>query len=79
MHGGSGISNEEVVLAIKNGGIVKVNVNTEMRQAFRDSLEKALKENPDEYAVYKIMPPVISTVQAVVEHKIDIFGSEGKL
>ncbi len=79
MHGGSGISDEEVKAAVKEGGIAKINVNTEMRQAFRDNLEKALKENPDQYAVYKIMPQVISAVQKVVEHKIEVFGSEGKL
>ena len=79
MHGGSGISDEEVKAAIKEGRIAKINVNTEIRRAFRDNLEKALKENPDQYAVYKIMPDVIAAVQKVVEHKIEVFGSEGKL
>ena len=78
MHGGSGISDEQVRQAIQVGGVVKININTELRQAFRVSLEKALRENPDEYAVYKIMPAVISAIQSVVEHKIDIFGSGGK-
>lgn len=79
MHGGSGIPDEEVKEAIKVGGIVKVNVNTELRAAFRDTLEKTLKENPDEYALYKIMPPVLSKVQDVVARKIDAFGSSGKV
>lgn len=79
MHGGSGISDEEVRQSIKEGEIVKINVNTEMRKAFREGLEKALKERPDEYAVYKIMPSVIENVQKVVEHKIDVFGSAGKV
>jgi len=78
MHGGSGISDEEVRQAIAVGGIAKININTELRQAFRVSLEKALRESPDEYAVYKIMPKVITAIQEVVEHKIDIFGSGGK-
>ncbi|OGY22922.1 MAG: hypothetical protein A2172_03235 [Candidatus Woykebacteria bacterium RBG_13_40_15] len=78
MHGGSGISDEQVKEAIKVGGIVKVNINTELRQAFRDTTEKVLSEKPEEYAVYKIMPTVISAIQEVVEHKIDIFGSVGK-
>jgi fructose-bisphosphate aldolase class II len=79
MHGGSGISDEEVRQSIEVGKIVKINVNTEMRKAFREGLEGALKENPDEYAVYKLMPSVMSGIQAVVEHKIDIFGSADKL
>ena len=78
MHGGSGISDDQVREAIRVGGIVKININTEMRQAFRLSLEKVLRENPDEYAVYKLMPEVISAIQRVVEHKIETFGSEGK-
>ena len=78
MHGGSGINDEEVRQAIEEGKIAKINVNTEMRKAFREGLEKALRDNPEEYAVYKLMPSVIENVQKVVEHKIDVFGSGGK-
>lgn len=77
MHGGSGISDEVVRKAIKIG-IVKVNINTELRVAFRDALEKVIADS-QEVAVYKMMPPVIEAVQKVVEHKIKIFGSEGKV
>ena len=49
-----------------------------MRYAFRTELEKVLRENPDEYAVVKLMPQVYSAVQAVVEEKIQAFGSAGK-
>lgn len=78
LHGGSGIPDDQVQEAIKRG-IVKVNINTEMRQAFRDSLEKTLDKNPDEYAMYKIEPEVLEAVQKIVEHKIDIFGSINKV
>lgn len=78
LHGGSGISNEQVQEAIKLG-IVKVNINTQMRQAFRDELEEELKDNPDEYAMYKLEPQVIEAVQKVVEDKIEVFGSGGKI
>lgn len=77
MHGGSGIRDEDVKEAIKVGKIVKINVNTEMRLAFRKALEKSLKEST-EVAAYKIMDPVITAVQKVVEEKIKLFGSEGK-
>ena len=78
MHGGSGISDDQVKEAIKVGGIVKVNINTELRRAFKDTTEKVLSEKNEEYAVYKLMPEVISAIQSVVEHKIGIFGSTGK-
>lgn len=78
LHGGSGIDDEQVKEAILRG-IVKVNINTEMRQAFRDTLEEVLKENPNEYAMYKNEGPVIESVQKVVEHKIEVFGSVNKI
>lgn len=77
MHGGSGIPEDQVKEAIKVGRIVKINVNTEMRIAFREAIEKVMAES-DEVAVYKMMPPVIEAVQDVVEAKIRLFGSAGK-
>lgn len=78
LHGGSGIPDDQVKQAIDRG-INKVNVNTEMRQAFRDTLEQVLKENPKEYAMYKIEQPVIDAISKIVEHKIQVFGSFGKI
>jgi fructose-bisphosphate aldolase, class II len=37
-----------------------------------------LKENPNEYAVVKLMPQVYGAVQAVIEEKISAFNSAGK-
>ena len=59
-------------------GVSKVNINSDMRFAFRTALEKTLADNPDQFAVVKIMDPVRDPVQAVVEEKIKSFGSEGK-
>jgi fructose-bisphosphate aldolase, class II len=78
LHGGSGIPDEEVRGAVERG-IVKVNINTEMRQAFKDSLTATLAQNPQEYAMYKIEKPVLESVQKVVEHKIDVFGSANRV
>ena len=77
LHGGSTIPGGVIKIAIKVGGIVKINVNTELRMAFRETLEKVLKTS-DEVAVYKLMPPVIEAIQAVVEKKIKLFGSIGQ-
>jgi fructose-bisphosphate aldolase, class II len=79
MHGGSGIPAEQVKEAIKVGKIVKVNVNTELRQAYRDALAEKLGEQPNEYTMYKLMPDVILAVTAVVEAKIEVLGSANKL
>ena len=76
LHGGSGLLAEDVKMAIKMG-VVKVNVNTELRIAYRQTLENVLRGS-DELAIYKIMPPVIAAVQKVVEEKIQLLGSAGK-
>jgi len=77
LHGGSGLLEEDVKQAIAIGRVVKVNVNTELRIAYRETLENVLKGS-EEIAIYKIMPPVIAAVQKVVEGKIQLFGSSGK-
>jgi len=77
LHGGSGTPGHYFVDAVKIG-VTKVNINTDMRVAYRKALEKALADNPTEYAVVKLMDKVIAAVQEVVESKIDMFNSSGK-
>lgn len=77
LHGGSGTPGEFFEKAAQIG-VSKVNINSDMRIAYRDTLLKVLNENPKEYAVIKLMPEVITAVQKVVESKIKVFGSKGK-
>lgn len=77
LHGGSGTPLHYFEEAARIG-VSKININSDMRVAFRETLEKVLRENPDEYAVVKLMPQVYGAVQAVVEEKIHAFGSAGK-
>jgi len=77
LHGGSGTPLEYFQKAAQIG-VSKININSDMRVAFRETLEKVLREHPDEYAVVKLMPEVFGAVQAVVEEKINAFGSVGK-
>ncbi|MDB5165882.1 MAG: fba, fructose,6-bisphosphate aldolase [Candidatus Saccharibacteria bacterium] len=77
LHGGSGTPLHYFEEAAKIG-VSKININSDMRYAFRKTLEKVLAENPDEYAVVKLMPQVYEAVQAVVEEKISAFGSSNK-
>lgn len=79
LHGGSGIPADQVRQAIKVGKIVKVNVNTEIRKAYHDAISEKMTEHPEEYAFYKLSADVIMAVAAVVEAKIDVFGSAGKV
>jgi fructose-bisphosphate aldolase, class II len=77
LHGGSGTPLHYFTEAAKIG-VSKVNINSDMRYVFRKTLEKVLADNPDEYAIVKLMPTVYQAVQQVVEEKIDAFGSAGK-
>ncbi len=77
LHGGSGTPLHYFKSAAEIG-VGKVNINSDMRLAFRRTLDKVLRENPDEIAVMKLMEEVIMAVQEVVESKIDAFGSTGK-
>jgi len=78
VHGGSGIANEDVKKII-NHGIVKININTELRLAYVNSLKQVLKEKSQETTPYKLMPKIIESVQKVIEEKIKIFGSDNKI
>ncbi len=77
LHGGSGTPLNFFERAAKIG-VSKININSDMRFVFRETLEKVLAENPDEYAVVKLMPTVYEAVQVVVEEKISAFGSADK-
>lgn len=77
LHGGSGIVEEDIKEAIKIG-IVKINVNSELRIAFKMVLQEVLN-NSNEIAAYKFMQKPMEEMQKVVEGKIKMFGSDGKI
>jgi fructose-bisphosphate aldolase, class II len=77
LHGGSGTPGHYFVEAVKIG-VTKININSDMRIAYRDTLERVLDENKTEYAVVKLMDEVIAAVQTVVEKKLADFNSSGK-
>ncbi len=78
LHGGSGASDDDIKEAIKLG-IVKININTELRVAYAGGLEKEIREHPEEVKPYKILAPAVEGMKKVVEGKIKLFGSEGKI
>ena len=78
LHGGSGIPSGDIRMAIK-WGIVKININTELRVAYKDALKQELKESPKETTPYKILEPSFQAVKKVVEGKITLFGSNNKI
>jgi fructose-bisphosphate aldolase class II len=78
LHGGSGTPGHYFESAVKIG-VTKININSDMRVAYRNTLEKTLHDNPDEYAVSKLINKyVVPEVQKVVEEKLSTFNSAGK-
>ena len=78
LHGGSDTPGHYFRDAVQIG-VTKININSDMRYAYRTSLEKVLKDHPEEYSVAKLVgKEVVTAVQAVVESKLDDFNSAGK-
>jgi fructose-bisphosphate aldolase, class II len=77
LHGGSGTPGHYFKEAA-HAGVSKINLNSDLRYAYRTTLERQLAERPDEYAIVRLIGPVIDAVQKVVEEHIDLFGSTGK-
>jgi len=73
LHGGSGDSDETFTKAI-NAGICIIHVNTELRVAYQKAIKKSLEENPDETTPYKIMRPVVSQMQKLIDAKLRLFN-----
>jgi len=78
LHGGSGTLEEDIKKAI-DLGIVKININTEIRIAYTNALRKSLQENPNEIVPYKYLQNTVEVAQKLVEEKIKLFGSENKI
>lgn len=78
LHGGSGVADKDVQEAIKLG-IVKININTELRVAYSKGLKKEIKEHPEEVKPYKILALAVEEMKKVVAEKIKLFGSSGRV
>jgi fructose-bisphosphate aldolase, class II len=73
LHGGSGTDDADFRRAIA-AGINIVHINTELRVAWRQSLESSLEAKPDEVVPYKILPPVIESVKNVALSRLKLFN-----
>jgi fructose-bisphosphate aldolase class II len=74
LHGASSTSAANLKRAI-GLGVVKINIDTDLRLAFSQSLRKYLKKNQNAWDPREILTPTRLAIQQVVESKIRIFGS----
>jgi len=74
LHGGSGTDDEHFRKAIA-AGINIIHINTELRVAWRESLDKSLARDSNEVVPYKILLPVVDSVKQVVRARLRLFQS----
>ena len=77
LHGTSGVPDEQVITAVKNG-ICKVNYATDLRIAFTRGAKEFMAEHPEAFDPKKYSKQGMAEVQKYVEQKIKVCGSVGK-
>jgi fructose-bisphosphate aldolase class II len=75
LHGGSGTDDGDLRKAIA-AGINIVHINTELRVAWRDGLERGLAEQLGEVVPYKILPSAVASVKQVVASRLRLFTGD---
>ena len=78
LHGASGFPANQIKAAIKLGVRI-VNIDSELRVSFASAERRYLQKNKKEFDPRKILSPAIVEMQKVVEKKIEMFGSRGKV
>jgi ketose-bisphosphate aldolase len=72
LHGGSGTDDDDFLKAIA-AGINIIHVNTELRVAWRRSLDEALSKQPGEVVPYKILPAVVEATRELARSRLKLF------
>lgn len=75
LHGGSGVSSQEIKRAIGNG-IRIINIDTNLRIVFTKTLAKTLRRKITFYDPRKILCPAMGAVQKEVQAKINLFRNK---
>ena len=75
LHGGSGTDDTHFRKAIA-AGINIIHINTELRVAWRESLDASLARDANEVVPYKILRPVVDSVKEVVSSRLRLFHGQ---
>lgn len=78
LHGASGVSDEDVKAAIKNG-ISKINIDTDIRHTFANAMRNITAQFSEMQDSREILTKAMIEVQRLVENKIKLFGSNNKI
>ena len=77
LHGASGVPDEAIQKAISYG-IVKINIDTDLRVSFSQAVKDTLNANPNEIDPRKILGPAKAAMKKAVIAKMKLFGSAGR-
>ncbi|MDE2399846.1 MAG: class II fructose-bisphosphate aldolase family protein [Patescibacteria group bacterium] len=74
LHGGSGLRDEDFTNAIK-AGISIVHINSEIRLAYKEAVEKFIEANENEIVPAKILQPAVDAIEKIVEARLKLFNN----
>lgn len=77
LHGSSGVPDDAIREAIRLG-VRKVNIDTNIREAFTQAARRVLDANPNEIDPRKMLGPAREAAIEVIREKMRIFGSSNK-
>src|SRR3989339_464840 len=77
LHGGSGVDAQKIKESIKHGVNI-INIGTEIKLAFSETLKKTCAENPNETDPRNLLRPTIKAVEEAVYAQMRLFGSCGR-
>lgn len=78
LHGSSGVPDEAIREAIEIG-VRKINIDTNIREAFVDRTRQVCADHPDEIDPRKILGPAREAATEIIREKIRLFGSSNRI
>ncbi|MGI6451449.1 MAG: class II fructose-1,6-bisphosphate aldolase [Desulfitobacteriia bacterium] len=77
LHGSSGVPDDAIRQAVKLG-VAKVNIDTNIREAFTEAARQVFTANPKEIDPRKVLGPAREAAIEIIREKIRLFGSSGQ-
>lgn len=77
LHGSSGVPDIAIREAISLG-VSKVNIDTNIREAFVEAARRVIQDKPEEIDPRKLLGPARDATTVLIREKIRLFGSSGK-
>ena len=77
LHGSSGVPDEAIKEAVSLG-VAKVNIDTNIREAFVNACRQVLDNDAKEIDPRKVLGPAREAAIEIIREKIRVFGSNGK-